>query len=508
MKKLILILTLLVTYSLCFAQTWDEIKKSPTIYHSGEGQGTSFEEADFQAVISLLGHYYPVINTIKTDESYEEERQYIISKMNTFYNSLSLNSECLVLSNEPDEVHVARWIKQSDAGKIFEIRKTKILEYVQNAEAAEAKAKIDVALRDYYWAYALLETLPVNEIRYISNNGEEQYLVSWIPEKINELIDSINIFVVSRNSEYLELYITYKDQPVTSLDYTCFNGRRWSKIYSAKDGKGVLELSPDDSGNTFQLKIEYAFKHEAHIDPEVYSVMNILKSPIFPNCNFALKAKRNTKKEMTEQTDELAPYPLSNVDDETYIRTSMDRLIAAIHSKQYHDVKELFTSDGFEMYNRLITYANAKIIGKPAYTIYQNGQNAVVRSIPMSFSIHKNLKKSFVDDVVFVFNPDGKIASLALGLDDIVTKGIIQKDLWPDYAKATIIEFLESYKTAFVSKDLNYIRAIFDENAILPLGKPFKKVFVPTNNQHYTFNDRMHSAKYQYLINLEILLMR
>ena len=80
-------------------------------------------------------------------------------------------------------------------------------------------------------------------------------------------------------------------------------------------------------------------------------------------------------------------------------------------------------------------------------------------------------KKSFVEDIVFTLDAAGQIESLAFGLDDIATKDILSKQAWPENARVAIIEFLENYKTAFALERLEYIRTIFDDNAVIIVGK-------------------------------------
>lgn len=65
-----------------------------------------------------------------------------------------------------------------------------------------------------------------------------------IPHHINEIFDNIKVDVLKRRGDDLELSIKYKGIPVNSIDYTFFDGRDWSNLYSAKDGVGVLELAP------------------------------------------------------------------------------------------------------------------------------------------------------------------------------------------------------------------------------------------------------------------------
>ena len=520
MKKLFAsILTLTLLYFNAYSQSWDSIKNDTQTYITGEGWGETIDEADQQALASLISKLSVVVSSNfemlegeSRDGSSEDYKKYIESKVNTYSNATLTNTEILILSNEPD-AHVARWIKRTEIERIFESRKAKVMEYLGNAEKGEAKGKIDDALRNYYWAYTLLKTLQhPSEVKYTTLNGEEHLLVSWIPEKINEIFESISIAVVSRTGDDIQLYFSYKDKPVTSLDYTYFDGSRWSNLYSAKDGKGVLELAPGAPGENIQLKIEFAYKNEAHIDREIYSVIGVVKSASFRKSYITIKGNPDKVKAKAVQvaertTNDAATATLSKLDDETYVRSSMDRVVSAIHSKQYHNVKELFTTDGLQMYNSLISYGNAKIIGEPTYSIYKNGARVVVRSIPMSFSFSHGTKKSFVEDIVFVFNSAGQIESLAFGLDDVATKDILTKQAWPEHARVAIIEFLENYKTAFALERLDYIRTIFDDNAVIIVGKLARvnTSIIPENQ--ITYNNqvviRTRYTKEQYLKNLE-----
>jgi hypothetical protein len=184
----------------------------------------------------------------------------------------------------------------------------------------------------------------------------------------------------------------------------------------------------------------------------------------------------------------------------------MDNVLDAISSKKYEDVREHFTSEGLDMFNRLISYGNARLVGEPTYTVYKNNDRIVVRSVPMSFSF-RNGSTKFVENVVFTFNDQGMIESLAFGLDDAATRDVLTKQAWPEHARMSIIEFLENYKTAFALERLDYIRTIFDENAVIIVGKIAKAATGISPENQITYNNniiiRTRYTKEQYLKNLE-----
>ena len=521
MKKLLFgtALLLLPFFLPCAAQTWEEVQADTQTYLYGEGTGETVDEADQQALASLISKISVVVSSnyemlegeSRTDQGAEYQR-YIENKVSTFSNATLTNTESKILSNEPD-AHVVRWIRRSEIDRIFQARKNKILEYVGNAFRGESKGKVDDALRNYYWAYSLLKTLQhPSELTYTDDDGHEHVLVSWIPQQMNEIFDDIKPSVVSRRGDDLEIYFSFRDKPVTSLDYTYFDGSRWSNIYSAKDGRGVLELSAGAVGENIQLKYEYAYKNEAHIDKELYDVINVVKANAMRKSYVNVRGDVDTEvaaaaQEHAEQASAAAVSKLTKLDDETQIRGTMERVVSAIGSKAYGMADECFTPDGLDIYKRLISYGRAALVGTPTYKIYRNGDRTVVRAVPMSFSFQRGLRKSFVEDVVFTFTPDGKIDNLAFALDESATTDVLTKGAWPENARMSIIEFLENYKTAFALERLDYIRTIFDDNAVIITGKIVKPKLdgIPENNR-LQLNQNVVKTRYtkeQYIKHLE-----
>lgn len=520
MKRTLLTILLITLPVLVFAQDWEDIKNDHKNYISGEGWGDSLEEAEQNALAALIRQIsvvviqdFEVTNIEKQYNDDTEVQSYLENKIQTYSNATLTNTETMVLSQEPD-AHVARWMKRSELEKVFEGRRAKVREYMINAEKAESKGKVDDALRNYYWAYILLTTLPLpSEMKHIDAENNEHTLVTYIPERMNEICESITASVASRNGDDLNLFFTYEGKPVASLDYTYFDGRRWSNQYSAKDGKGVLELAPGALGETLQLKIEYAYKNEAHIDREIYSVISVIKATPLRKSNITISGKPDEKTEQFAFTEEkkansVATATLAKLDDESSIRVSMDRLLTALRTAHYEDIHDMFTAEGLDIYQKLISYGKAKVVGTPAYNIYKNADKTVVRAIPMSFSFSQGVKKSFVEDIVFSFNESGQIESLAFGLDHVATQDILTKQDWPEQARVAIIEFLENYKTAFALERLDYIRTIFDDNAVIITGR-IARTAPPANSENqviYTENKyviRTRQTKEQYLKNLE-----
>lgn len=499
MRTRLSILTLLIALIAIpsVAQSWEAIKGS-NAYLWGEGWGTTVAEADKQALNDLISKIsLQVSGNISHNETETvtnagvETNSTFSSVVNTYSSATLTNTEKVILENEPD-AHVGRWIKRSEIAKIFEGRKYKITDYISSALKAETQGKIDIALKDLYWALALTKTLQdPNEYRYVNEDGDSFLAVTWIPHHINEIFDNLKVDVLKRTGDDLELRITYQGKPVNSIDYTYFDGRDWSNIYSAKDGLGVLELAPGSQNLYYQLKFEYEYRGEAHIDREVESVLNSISSTPMRNAYKSIKSDAVAHVEKPKEHES----PVSNsfasispaiyemptaLNDNAKYQQVLNSLASAIVNKRYDELDGMFTSEAKDIYDRLIKYGRAKIVGTPTYSFYQYGDNVIARGLQMSFSFKSGMRKSFVEEVVFSFNGDGKINNISFGLGKTAEADILGKGVWNENARFAIMNFLENYQTAYALKRLDYISSIFDDDAVIITGTvthvPVRKV--------------------------------
>jgi putative uncharacterized protein (fragment) len=486
-----------------------EQMKANAEYICGEGWGDTYNSADQAALADLISKIS--LNISNSFEIKEEEfntnssfdsKTAITSVMNSYAQATLTNTFNLVISNTP-QTHVLRYIRKSEVNKIFDERKEKVFDYVRSAMRAEEKAKIDDALRNYYWAFAMVRSLQYPNSVKMTIDGVQRLLVTWIPQQIEEIMSNLSTKIASKDGNEINLFIKYKGEPVTSLDYTYFDGQTWSNLYSAKDGMGIVELRPGVEINSLQLKYEYEYADQCQIDKELESVMQLFKGTSFKNASVyinnldkksAVSSEAKKEFEKSVKTESAANLEtLSKVENEKELAGIMTRVINAIKAKDYDSVSDCFSEDGLEMYKKLLNYGQARLLGDPQFSFYTMGKRVVCRSIPMAFSF-KNNRRKFVEDVTFTFDENKKIECVAFGLGsqaktDIFNKGV---GAWSDYAKMVIATFLENYKTAFALKRLDYLESVFDDNATIITGHIIKKApkvamegesFINSNNK-------------------------
>lgn len=512
MHKTIWMILMLLLPLTSLAQTAEERAeqmKANAEYICGEGWGDTYNSADQAALADLISKIS--LNISNSFEIKEEEfntnssfdsKTAITSVMNSYAQATLTNTFNLVISNTP-QTHVLRYIRKSEVNKIFDERKEKVFDYVRSAMRAEEKAKIDDALRNYYWAFAMVRSLQYPNSVKMTIDGVQRLLVTWIPQQIEEIMSNLSTKIASKDGNEINLFIKYKGEPVTSLDYTYFDGQTWSNLYSAKDGMGIVELRPGVEINSLQLKYEYEYADQCQIDKELESVMQLFKGTSFKNTSVyinnldkksAVSSEAKKEFEKSVKTESAANLEtLSKVENEKELAGIMTRVINAIKAKDYDSVSDCFSEDGLEMYKKLLNYGQARLLGDPQFSFYTMGKRVVCRSIPMAFSF-KNNRRKFVEDVTFTFDENKKIECVAFGLGsqaktDIFNKGV---GAWSDYAKMVIATFLENYKTAFALKRLDYLESVFDDNATIITGHIIKKApkvamegesFINSNNK-------------------------
>jgi hypothetical protein len=500
-KRLIFVLFALVALT-ASAQTWEQVRDSED-YIYGEGWGSTVTEADKQALANLIGKIATNVqgeshSSLKTQNSngqLNEESQFS-QTVSTYSQATLTNTQQKVLKNEPD-AYVVRWIKKSEIEKIFEARKRKALDLIETAVRAEKKGKVDDVLRNYYWALTLLKSLQYpNEVTYTDEDGKEHVCTNWCKEKIDDTFYELKTIYDSREGNDIRLAITYKGKPVNSVDYKFWDGQTWSAVYSAKDGWGVLELAPGFDGSQVQMKYEYEYAGEAKIDNEVEMVLNAVKGTPMPKAYTNVMLKSNEKKKEREArmemmqsqsftTNEVSIAPPKPIEKNVNAyKNAIEKMVAAVKQKNYDSARDLFTSVGWSMFTKLMKYGKAKVLDSQNIRFLESEDGIVERGLRMSFSFNSGGRATFVEDIVLTFNKEQKIDNISFGLGKTAEDDILNKGVWDEKSRLAIMNFLENYKTAYALKRLDYIRSIFDDDAVIITGSVVSKANSVTNREN------------------------
>ncbi|MBR6083263.1 MAG: LPP20 family lipoprotein [Salinivirgaceae bacterium] len=498
-----------------------QIKNQGNVYLWGEAQGKTLNVADRDALADLIGQISTSVESdfsLVRDENPSGYSETFKGVIKTYSQATLSNTERLVAGKEP-KVTVFRYIRRTEIKKIFVARRNKIVGFVESAQRAERKLQIADALRYYYWAQTLLRSHPDGATIKMTDeeSGEQHLLASWIPEQINNIFNNIRVTKgdskIDGSFRQVELFFTYKNEPVSNFDFTYWDGQDWSNIVSAKDGRGVAELPAIFDESKMDLKGEYIFTGEATIDSELKDVMETIEPVPYKSSNLRLSSVsakpkqaqmeiRKAQEETAAKTESFFEYVQNDVD----YKRIMAEIERSVVSRTYDSVRQYFDEDGWDMFTKLVNYGRARICGTPDYRFARTDEGVICRSMPLVFNFPNN-KNSFVEDIVFEFGTDGKIHSLSFGLAQTALEGITGKSQWSEPSRLTLIRFLENYKTAYALKRLDYISSIFADDALIIVGHVLMKqpvqdaMAIEPDKQIVRYTKQ---TKEQYIRNLDI----
>ncbi len=485
---------LLFPFGIAQAQNVDQVKAQHQVYYWGEGVGKTAALADKAALSMLISSISVNVESQLTllkqevaHKSKSEITEQLNSVINTYSNATIKNTEILTWGDEPT-VHVFRFIKKSEVSKIFAERETKIKEFTRMALHAEEKLQVADALRYYYWALMLLQSHPNASGISLFVEDKDRSLAVFLPQRINAVFDRLKFEVVDRQQEenitqYLQK-ITYNNQEASNCEYSFYDGRSWSVAVGAKNGQGVAEmLGGEGQHKTLRVKVEYAFENEWKVDPEVNDVLQKVEPVIFKksyvDVPLQAKAEKKPKEAPVEKVQEQPK--VGAVENSGQYLSLLERVEQAINTKQYESAKDCFTPEGYDIFIKLVKYGNGKIVAKPSYAFLAFEDGILVRSLPMRFSFSNN-RRVLMEDVVFTISPkEKKIQSLSFGLSKSACDDIMRNGQWNEYSRIAIINFIETYQTAYALKRLDYIQSIFSDNALIIVGKVVKNHAVAEN---------------------------
>ncbi|MBM3435242.1 MAG: hypothetical protein FJY07_03370 [Bacteroidetes bacterium] len=494
MKNLLLSLVVLLCAITGFSQQNQDAEQIKTCgnYLWGTGQGSSYQSADKNALDALItqisvqvqSSFENVVN--ETDGSLKEYTQSVVK---TYSNVTLTEAKSLLVSEKKGTFEVIRYMAKTDLNTLFENRKQKIMEYVHSGLIAESGLRIGDALKNYYWSLVLLRSHKDNgTIGYNFPDEGNRLLITALPDRINAIFTSLNFSIKNiedkpqENYKSIGLNLYYQGKPVENLDFVYWTGRNYSNPVSCRSGIGLAELIGEVEYPLPELKIrvEYAYQFKTGIDLEVRSVFENVGLPDFEKAEYKISLPPAVIQKAAQEVEKLSDIDfekLNKVEQAQKIRKNLQQIIAAIEKKNYSNLENLFTDQGWTVFNQLIASGNVKVLPQDKNPgIIEIDDKTIVRSVPMKFS-YTHSQRSFIEQVVFTFNMDLKIEAISFAISDKAIGDITSRsdNFGTVEDKYQLINFMEHYKTAYCLKRLDYIEKIFAENALIIVGSIIKE---------------------------------
>lgn len=512
MKRLTLALCIIITMALTVtAQGVDGIKRNSS-YLYGEGGGVTLQAAKEAALADLIQKISVTVHSDFTSKERElnqdgnvtsdAEYQSIIRSYST---ATLTNVKTIVLKPEPD-ASVFLYIAKSEIDRIFESRVAKAKEFVGNADEALKNGQIDDALRYYYWSYCLVKSLRYPNEAKIFVDGQERSLLAWLPTRIDDVMGKVKVQSRRTADNTYEITATYDGRPVRSMDYTYFDGVDNSPVYSILDGKGLVELRPGMAMDAVQLKLEYEFRGLSRNDSEVEAVVGAMKPAVYRRAyhRVALDGAASPEESTSTDVNGSMQSPLALSDMGTLGTAVMKPVMQALRSGSIEQCRQKFTAEGWEEFSKLMGYGKVTLMDDIHLDYFVDGDCVVCRGLPVSCRFNRG--RVFNEKLSFYIDSNSKqITHVAMGLGREAMNDVVLGHLdWSEKSRTRIVGFLEDYRTAYATKNLEYLDKVFDDNAVIVLGKRLQ-VAPQLNKEGYMNNHRVQFTqltKREFLRNL------
>ena len=513
-------------------------------YIVGRGHGATLRQAQENALADLAGQISTTVSS-QFDYIMEQSRskdaesfnQQVNSIVKTYSHTTLRNALEIIVKDEP-EADVVRYIKAADIDKVFEDRKNKAITFARNAERFEKDGKVGDALSYYYWALSLLRSCPSGDkIKISFGLNEEQQLLNYLYGRMKECLQGVKVSVASNTVEdddtrTIGLKVDYKSLPAVNFNYTYYNGTRRSDLCTLQNGEDIISIPSNMSLAKLDLRAEYCCEEEANMDSELRDVLNNTVQAPLQIAKMQLQGIKDVKAVKASQSEtkltvattapevpavagttatptataaiSTAVNYLTEVEAAPFLAT-MVQVEKALRSKSYASVKSLFTEEGYQMFEKLVSYGNARLIRNPEVRFSRFGSEITCRSFPMSFSFKTN-RRTFSENVVFRLNDDALITEVAFGLEERATNDIMNNSSkrYSEEARQVLVSFLESYKTAYALGRIDYLDKIFSNDALIITGTVVTSngsgELLPKEQRHVKYT---RQTKAQYLKNLQ-----
>lgn len=530
-KSLLFIFCIILGVASATALSVDDIRNSGD-YYWGEGIHDDPSTADKIALemlanhmsVNISSHTYMVNKSSSVrqqggKEQKDEQSEYT-SLIESYSSATIENSERMVLPQNAGKEHILRYVAKADVYKIFDSRRRKITEMVKNAQKQLELGKVDVALKDYYWAYALLRSLP--------NTSDEEFrghlLCSYIPQQMADIVSNLSVGVMSQDGNDFELFFTHQGSPVSSLDYVIYENGYPGPLSNAGEGIGEVSFIGNDPVEKIEIEIEYKYKDQA-VDPDMRTVLNgvsdynvkgarrilsvngkqLPATPVLPS------APKNSGGGNVAAGSGIAvngqsPAQISmpdELDNDDIYRENIGLILSGISGKvRQSAISHLLTPNGVRKYQDIIKRGKIRVVSDSDLKFWTDPRGQIVcRGTVLTFQYRTGKYRSFTRDLVFTLTPDGLVDDITLGLGQQQRNQILGDVNIPDFIKHNLVGFIEEYQTAFAVGDIEYLKTIFDDNAIIITGTVVQQAapkdqYLYRNNQKVIYN---RSTKDQYL---------
>jgi len=457
-------------------------------YYYGEGVHSDENRAREEAVRELsemisvtIASQFQLIGT-ETNMQYEE---FASSVIKTYATATLKNVEQLRSITPEGKTEILCYMSKARVKKLYGERAEMAYKMYNNGNENLERGNLAFALKNFYFANLLIKSIP--EERIIVNNTE---ITLEIPRAINKILRDVTFTLTadqmkSPGERRLSFDVTYNQKPVSLLHFRFWDGMQIAGNGQVRDGKTTIRLAGNSVDfDELKILVEYEYYNARKEYQAVEDLWEVVTPPVFQNQHIIDLSKKATTPEPRPLAENIPASTnlILKMEDETdateQLLLNANAFIAVLESGNTSAAEKLYANDYF-LFSKITAYIiHNHPIPAPGDIL------ALVNKTRLGYEIRKievnhnypGLHKQATEYLVLDFDEKGILIDFNLCItDDLYEKFVMQAGYGNDWAnRQEIIRFVEKYRTAFLTRDMETINLMFADEALILIGRKIK----------------------------------
>ncbi len=491
----------LILFSFVPAQTLNrESIKNSGAYYWGESSSPNVREAEDRALSNLTQTIAVNVSSQFNSRVIETSKDMntVVENIIKTYSTATLKNVKTDRVNNNSEINVFRYIEKAEVEKIFSARKDLVRNIYANAENFKNIGNFGYALKLYYFALVLINSLPDQLIEHKLQN-----LVTIIPQQINGIIAALKFEFISDklqgDERIIEFAINGFGIPASYLEFSFWDGNDQVDV-RAMDGRGVLQLF-GSGGNLKKLdvQVKYSFYEAKDEIKEVGELWDLVVKPPFQNSRQVILERTEPAGPVVKDTVEIfTPAPSDIKTKNRFASLEKNSFTMELTNNSNCPVVEKIANEtlpllelmkqkdipGINKYLEGDSFLRKKVTDMMKYNAIVFTDNAVnggVMKTANGWELRKveilanyaTLKKQSREYLVFDFDSLGILYDVNFGISETAYRSFLEQNpnLQDWDKKQVMIKFVEKYRTAYLDRDISTLDSLFSDDAVVIVGR-------------------------------------
>lgn len=475
-------------------------------YYYGSGISHDANEATDHALKELtsqiavhVAHSFEQVVTEKGGKLNEN----VESILNTHSAATLRNVNTIKNPTADGRIEAFCYLKKSEVEQIFNERRQLIADMVDKAQQYAQEYNVAHALKLYYFAAILLNSLPDEQVVYEGVNYTTE-----IPKRINAIILNTGFAfledsLLSDKERLITLRVRHEKQPAALVDFTFWDGANQVSV-QGRDGLATFRLvGASVKFEELKLTLKTAYYENRKEYGVIETLWDLVKRPVFQSQKTVRLQKTAEMEEEIQQAKKLAPAQIAlknckynfavkleeDVPVAEKILIETNQFLEVLETGSFDSVKAHYASDSFlcAKVSNYIKYNHPEPLDKNIEGEFNKTANGYeLRRIRVLHS-YPTINKQTTDYLVLDFNEQGQLVDLNTCIyDQLYQRFVKAGEYGEDWGnRQEIIKFLEKYRTAYLTRDIQTVDLMFAEDAIIIVGRKLQTRKLPENVVQY-----------------------